>query len=247
MKYRARIPVLLMACLLLFACASDRKDPTGSQFWHLSERYPVTYSQQLIAYSYEKNGQIFYLTVTKNKHAGTDKSATVLQTEEHSNRTYTLCSRTLNGKDTSLQYTFYEYTADAFRFFLGNEEAALSIENVLSIDEAIALFEQPTSPNGDIVLLKTECSAYFRLASCNLEISIYPNDDGKQYRISTSDAEQRTEDGETYLYVVSDNRIIYTNGTDTVTIRQTNRSGEEHVAYNTLSECKALLAMLRAN
>lgn len=247
LKYRTRLITLTMALLLLvcgFGCKQPKTAETESALWHLSERYPVTYGTLRHAYVYEKDGQIFYLSVARAKAATARNTATTIETKESGERTYTLCKHELMGTDSASQYTFYACQTETLRFILGNEEADLAIDSVLTMDEAIALIEHPLSPKGDVSLQKEEWSAYYRLDACNLEISVFPNDDGKQYRLAESEAEQRTEDGETYLFNASENLILYSNGTDTVSIRQINRSGKDHVAYNTVSECKALIAML---
>ena len=95
-------------------------------------------------------------------------------------------------------------------------------------------------------MIENEWSAYYRLESCNLEISVFPSDGGEHYRKCESTYESRTEGSETYLLYEADNSICYTNGTDTVLIHQSNRAGMKHTSYNTVSECKAILSLLRS-
>ena len=248
MKYRFRSVFLLMLCLLLLGCGADRQNTDAaadeSPLWQLSKRYTANYSTVYHAYTYEKDGQFFYLTESGNARIPVNRTVTLLDTKEKDGIVCSLYQNDKKGDDTKQSYTFYEYVTDAHRYVLGIEESGLLMESLLSMDEAIELFEHPTSPAHGVVLQNEEWSAFYRLDSCYLDISIYPNDGGRQYRLAESSADAREESGESYLYDTSVDAVIYTNGTSTVRIRQSNRSETEHVSYNTLSECKAILAML---
>lgn len=247
MKQRIRILCLLFAGLLLLACGTDqtnRKPDKPAGLWNVSERYPTTYGTVRHAYTYDRNGQMFYLIVSRSK-ANSSESQNVLSSEDRDGKTYSLCKSSKKGDDTKEDYTYYSCVIDSLRYVIGIEESGLQMENVLSMQEAIDLFNDPGAAGVEgVSLLLEEWSVYCRLDACNLEISVYPGDMGKQYRSLADTYEARSEDGESYLYDESDGAVAYTNGTDTVCIKQINRSGAEHVAYNTVSECKALLALI---
>lgn len=246
MKHAVRLILLLLACMLLFGCKTDRKARIAAEdsaVWTLKDRYPVTYGTLRHAYTYTKDGKSFYLSIARSKReAGSFRNP--IETRDKDDRQYALCESAKKGDDTKADYTYYECLTGTFSYTLMKDESGFAIESILSMDEAIALIEDPATQIEGLTLLNDEWSAYYRLDSCNLDISLYPEDGGKHYRQLSSTYEERTEDGKTYLFNSHDNAIAYTNGTDTVVIKQTNRSGAEHVAYNTVAECRAILALL---
>ena len=251
MKHGIRFVLLLLIFLLPFGCSkndgSHAAEKDSSSVWSLRDRYPVTYGTMRHAYTYEKSGQTFYLTVARNKSAaGTSKDP--IDTLTKDGLTVSLLeSEKIDSDETLTDYTYYACDTDTYRYTVGIELSGFQMQSLLSAEDAIALIQDPYAKINGLTLQKEEWSAYYRLDACNLEISIVPNDGGKAYRALQSTYEERSEGGETYLFSESDQAIAYTNGTDTVHIRQSNRSGKEHVAYSTLSECKALLALLGNN
>ena len=61
---------------------------------------------------------------------------------------------------------------------------------------------------------------------------------------SLRQCQEITQDGETYFVSSAGDDIVYTDGTHSVQIRQANRSGQNAPDYHTISECKAILALL---
>ena len=246
MKLHTRLIFLLLLCLLPFGCGSDRANEdaaaAASPVWQLSDRYQATYGTIRHAYTYEKDGQTLYLTVGKNKRTTPNVTETVVEQKTKGDRTYLLCKANNKGQEEAKNGTYYQCLTGTYRYTVDLSDADLQIETLLSMDEAIKLIEQPTAEIAGLKHLSEEWSAFYRLESCNLEILIDPNDGGSLYRQSESTYESRTENGETYL--CSNDTIVYTDGSSSVLIRQANRSGAEHVSYITLSECKAILAML---
>ena len=251
MKHGIRFVLLLLVFLLPFGCSKNEGTGTteknSSSVWSMRDRYPVTYGTMRHAYTYEKDRQTFYLTVARSKPSvGSSKDP--IETLTKDGLTVSLLeSEKVDSDETLTDYTYYACDTDSYYYTVGIELSGFQMQSLLSSEDVIALIRDPYAQMNGLALLKEEWSAYYRLDTCNLEISIIPNDGGKQYRTLQSTYEERSEGGETYLYSESDQAIAYTNGTDTVHIRQSNRSGKEHVAYNTLSECKALLSLLGNN
>ena len=120
----------------------------------------------------------------------------------------------------------------------------MRIETVLPMEDAIALMWAPESPRGNVELCEIEWNAQYRTDDCNLEILVRPNDSGTLIKSLPASYQSVTEDGETYYTSSSNDDIAYTNGTHSIQIRQANRAGGSKVNYHTLSECKAILALL---
>ena len=76
---------------------------------------------------------------------------------------------------------------------------------------------------------------------------MYVNDNGKHAAAPSDKYEAREEKGASYLYSEYDRAILYTDGMNSIWIRQADRADMKHKAYDTLSECKAILAMLGSN
>lgn len=246
MKHRLCILLLLLACLLPFGCGGDRQQAAAesSSVWELAKRYPSTYGTIRHAYTYERNGQIFYLSIARGKKVS-DASKEPLDSMTKDGLTVNLLeSSKRDSDDTLTDFTYYACDSEPYRYTIGIEQSGLMMQTLLSTEEAFALIRDPHAKIEGLTLQTEEWSAYLRLDACNLEISIFPNDGGRQYRLCEDTFESRTENGESYLYDTNNDAIAYTNGTDTVVIRQSNRSGAEHTPYNTLTECKALLALL---
>lgn len=241
--------ILTLLCLLAFGCQTDpasEKADTPAGMWNLGSRYVSTYGTLRHAYTYEKDGQTFYLTVARNRK--TESSAQeILSSDTQNGQTYSLCKGKKKDEQSEKEYTYYECLTGSFRYFIGKDEPEFHAENLLSMPDAIRLIDRPDAQIDGITLLSEEWSAYYRLDSCNLEISVFPDDHGAQHAVYAATYEQQTESEESYLYSETDGVIVYTDGTSTVLIRQANRSGKEHHAYNTLSECKAILALLGTN
>ena len=238
--------ILMILCLLPIACKTDgRTDDSSnvSAVWDLGSRYPITYGTMRHAYTYIKDGKSFYLIVSRSKRfAGSSEN--VIESKTVGDRVYALCKSRKTGDDTKSDYTFYECPTGTYVFTIIKEESDFHMESILSMDQAIELIEDPHTEIEGLSFEAEEWSGYYRLASCNLEISLFPNDAGAKYRKLAADYPEQTEDGERYLYHEADGTIVYTDDTSTAVIKQSNRSGSEHTAYNTIAECKALLALL---
>lgn len=247
MRRHFRSVWILLFCLLLLGCGSGSKRVLGesSAIWKLSDRYAVTYGTLRHVFTYQKDNRYFYLFVSRNpREAGSSKN--VIESETKNDRVYALC-KSASKVDASETGTYYECLTGSFRYCINLDEENQAVESLLSMSEAIALMENPVPQSDALILINDEWTAYYRLESCNLEIELFPGDGGKQYRSLESKYEPRTEGKDSYLYLESDSIICYTDGTDTVMIKQTNRAGSEHTAYNTVTECKAILALLKTN
>ena len=237
---------VLLICILPFGCRKDSgtdEAQGSSPLWHLGERYPSTYGTMRHAYTYEKDGQQFYLTVSRGKRSAALTNEPIEQLTRDG-LTVSLYKSEKRGDETLTDYTYYECVTDAYRYSIGIEQSGLLMESLLSIDQALQLMQNPKAAIDGLLLCDEEWSAYYRLDSCSLEISVFPDDRGAHVQSCDETFSERTEDGETYLMRDSDGFIFYTNGAHSIAIRQSNRSGMEHTSYNTLTECKAILAML---
>ena len=241
-----RIPALLLAILMLLACsgsASVIRKTEQSNMWSLGDRYQSTYSILRYYASYLVNGELFYLKASRNKKE-TGLSKNVIDYKTVDGIVYALCESNQIDDDGNALYTYYECYTGQFRYVIGNEEKGFHIERILSVDDAIALIADPASPKGRLKLAEEEWNAMYRLAGCNLEILVRANDKGSLVKSLSSKYEPYTENGETYYISSFENGIAYTDGTHSVQIRQSDRADVPSDNYHTLSECKAVLALL---
>lgn len=250
MKHKLiRAASLLLLICLAAACggkggkASERV-LEKSAVWTLGDRYPLTYSSLAYAASYEASGEMFTLSVRRNaKETGMSKS--VKESRSVDGIVYALCESKNKDADGNAFFTYYECYTGSFRYVIGSENSLLHIETVLSMDDAIALIAAPESPQDSVKLLEAEWSAQYRTEACNLDILIRPNDKDALVKSLSSSYRQQTENGETYYVSSAGDEIVYSDGTSSVQIRQGNRSAENITNYLTLSECKAILTLLK--
>ena len=211
--------------------------------WSLGDRYPSTYSSLRYYASYLINGELFYLKASRNmKETGLSKNVIDYKTVD--GIVYALCESNPKSDDKNASYKYYECYTGRYQYVIGNEDSGFDIERVLSLDDAIALISDPSSPKGRLKLAEEEWNALYRLEGCNLEILVRSNDKGALAKSLSSKFEAHTENGETYYTSATEKDIVYTDGTHSVRIRQTDRAGFSSEDYHTLSECKAILALL---
>lgn len=255
MKHRMLCIAALLLSLLLFpACSKDKntEDPASdpvrtveySAVWTLNERYPLTYSSLSYIVTYEANGEPFCLKAGRNKKE-TGMSQRVRESRTVNGLVFALCDSKKKDADGNPANTYYECYTGEYRYFIGREESdGFYMETILSADDAIALMNRPTAPKDGVRFLEEEWNAQFRTEGCNLEILIRPNDGGRLVRSLPASYTAQTEGDDVYYVSSSRDDIVYTNGTHSVQIRQANRSGVASESYHTLSECKAILALL---
>ncbi len=252
MNRRIRLTLLFLVLILLAGCGGGSGDPSAepaepafrqSALWSLGERYGSEYSRIRYFLAYQKDGEAFCIQITRSDKTPAS-SASAIETREDRGVVCTLKNASgMSGSD-SFSYTAYECSDGAFLYRIGQEKNDYRVEDVLSFDEAISLVLSPETPPDGIVLTERNWNAYFRTASCNLELLICV-DDGGALAASLSDSYvSKTEDGETYFVSDYGNTIVWTDGTNSVEIRQANRTGADPVSYNTLSECREVLALL---
>ena len=247
----SRIIVLLFVFAVFAACgckSSHLNDRAleHSNVWTLGERYPVNYSSLTYFVTYEAAGEPFCLKATRNaKETGMNKH--VLESRNIDGIVYALCEYGKTGADGNTLYTFYECYTGNYRYFIGRESEGFHIEDILSLTDAVELINSPESPSRKIKFCEAEWNALYRTDACNLEILIRPNDKGALIKSLSSGYLAQTEGGETYYISSGDDEIAYTDGTNSVQIRQANRSGADVQSYHTLSECKAVLSLLGSN
>ena len=241
---------LVLLLFLLPACSKDQPaaDPAarsieGSSVWSLAERYPSKYTTITYTVTYEANGEPFCLKVSRSKQK-TDLSKHVLASREENGLTYTLREGTEQTKDGKAAYTYYECLTGSFRYRIGRESDGFHIESLLSMDEAIALMNDPSSPGASVTLSDTEWDAYFTMDGCNLDVLLRPNDGGALIGSLSATHSAREENGETIYATEKGDDVAYTNGVDSIRIRQADRAGADHTDYHTLSECREILAYL---
>jgi len=243
-----RIAALLLLTILLAACSgagqkTEKRALEDAAVWNLSERYPVTYSSLHYIAIYTCGGEQFCLKASRNAKE-TGMSSRVVDSRSTNGIVFALCESKQKNSDGSASYTYYECYTGSFRYFIGRESDGFRIENILSMDDAIALMNAPeTLPKG-VALEDAEWDAQFRTDACNLEILIRPNDSGALVKSLPSSYHEETEDDASFNVSSSGDDIVYTDGVHSVQIRQANRSGYDAPNYHTLSECKAILALL---
>lgn len=249
MIHRIR-PLLLLLALLLFAgcTGGDGKgaeDPAfrRSELWSLGNRYNAEYTQISYFLAYRKGDSPFRMLISRSqKPSGSSKDP--IETREQDGVVCALCKGYPVGETDAEAYTYYECFDGQFRYRIGQEKSGFLVEDALSFDEAIELIASPETPPNGILLTDREWSAYFRTPTCNLEVMIRPDDGGAMTRSLPVSFSGKTEDGETVYVSGIGDTIVWTDGTSSVEIRQANRAGVEAVSYNTLSECRELLALL---
>ena len=241
-----RAVVLTLLLVLLSACGnSGGGDRTLEQYdvWSLSSRYPVNYSSLTYIATYQSKGEPFCLKASRNLKE-TGMSRRVKESRTVNGIVYTLCEGKKADENGKSLNTYYECYTGSFRYYIGRESDGFFIESVLSMDDAIALIENPTSPRSGIKFCDAEWNAQYRTDACNLEILIRPDDNGALVTEVSSIYREMTENGETYYTSSTGDDIVFTDGRHSVQIRQANRAGQSAPNYHTLSECKAILAML---
>lgn len=241
-----RAAFLLLFSVLLIACGktgSGDRALERSDVWTLSTRYPVNYSSLTYIATYQAKGEPFCLKATRNvKETGMSKR--VKESRTVNGIVYALCETKKIDDNGNAVNTYYECYTGNFRYYIGRESDSFYIESVLSMDDAIALIETPASPGSGIKLCDEEWNAQYRTDACNLEILIRPNDKGALVNGLAGTYRAQTENGETFYTSSKGGEIVYSNGTHSVQILQANRAGQSAPNYLTLSECKAILAML---
>jgi len=247
MNKRTRIVLLLLALLLLLGCAGNGSAEEAafrrSEVWSLASRYDAEYSTISYFIAYRKGNDPFRMLISRSeKPAGSSKN--VIESYTDGGIECALCRGTAFVNDVGVTFTLYECFDGRFRYRIGIEEDGYHVEDVLSFEEAIALIASPETPPNGIDLTEREWNAYFRTDSCNLEVLLCPEDGGKLLRALPSSFSAKTVDGETIYVSNIGDAIIFTDGTNSVEIRQANRVGTDPTIYNTLTECKALLALL---
>ena len=241
-----RTAVVLLLIVILIACGSksvrSERKLEQSAVWTLSSHYPVNYSSLSYFVTYLANGEPFCLKATHNVKE-TGMSRRVKESRTVDGIVYALCE-SKKQIDDKAAYTYYECYTGACRYFIGRESDGFYIENYLSMDDAIALIDSPESPSCKCKLSETEWNAQFRTDACNLEILIRPNDGGALVQSLGSSYIEQTENGETFYAASNGDEIVYTDGVSSVQIMQATRSGQASQNYLTVSECKAILALL---
>ena len=241
--FRAAAALLLL--LLLAACGGNTRDRVLEQsgVWKLGERYSVNYSNLIYAATYEANGETFLLQVSRSKKQ-TGMSQRVIESRKADGIVYALCESKKTDSEGKPEYTYYECYTGSFRYVIGRQASGFRIESVLSMDKAIALIGSPESPKGKIKLRETEWDARYQNDGYDLEVMIRANDKGALIKELSDKYQAQTENGETYY--ISDNKdtVAYTDGVSSVQIRQEKRRGHDAPSYLTISECKAILALL---
>lgn len=254
MKRRIICLTALLLAVLFFPACKKQSEPEQvttagprtieqSAVWTLNERYPLTYSNLKYFVTYLKDGEPFCLQATRNKKA-TGMSNRVRESREIDGIVFALCEGKKKDNNGNATYTFYECYTGSFRYYIGRESDGFFIENILSMDDAIALMASPESPRGSVELSEVEWNAEYRTDACDLQIMIRPNDVGALTRSLSASYQTQTEGEETYYVSASNDEIVYTDGQHSVQIRQANRAGKSAPDYHTLSECKAILALL---
>ena len=244
MKYK-RLLTLLLVLLFTVSCAAANSE--NAKLWKLGKRYDnLTYGTITHAFEYEKNGERFYLSVTRDKQAA-GSSKNVQSSVTIDSLEYALCETDQKTPDGTRNFTYFECLTGDFRYVLGNAETALDMGSLLSLNEAAALMRSPAEVPDGVNYLGESWNAYFRTDASNLEVYIYVDDGGKHVSAASDTYETREEKGDVYRYSEYDRAILYSDGTNSVWIRQSDRAGMKHKAYDTLSECKAILAMLGSN
>ncbi len=241
-----RVAALFFVSMMLFACSKSgagTRKLEQSGVWSLGERYHPTYSSLTYFTTYTVKNEPFCLKATRNKKE-TGMSKRVKDSRKVDGIVYALCESKLQNADGKAAYTYYECFTGSFHYFIGRETEGFFIENYVSMDDAIALITNPSSPKGSVKLSEEEWNAQYRLDACNLEVLIRPNDNGALCKALPSSYQTVTENGETYYVSASGDDIVYTDGTHSVQIRQANRAGYNATNYHTISECKAVLALL---
>ena len=243
-----RATFLLLFSVLLIACGKSESGDRAlerSDVWTLGTRYPVNYSTLTYVATYQVNGETFCLKASRNsKETGMSKYVKESRTEN--GIVYALCELNAAGKNGTALNSYYECYTGSFRYYIGREADMFRIESVLSMNDAIALIQEPTSPRSGIKFCDAEWNAQYRTDACNLEILIRPDDKGALVNGLSSNYQAQTENGETFYTPSNGGEIIYTNGAHSVEIVQANRAGQSAPNYLTLSECKAILALLDA-
>lgn len=244
-----RAAILLLFSVLLIACGKNESGDRAlelSDVWTLGTRYPVNYSTLTYVATYQVNGETFYLKASRNsKETGMSKYVKESRTED--GIVYALCELKATEKDNTVLNSYYECYTGSFRYYIGREADIFRIDSVLSMDDAIALIHTPTSPKSGIKFCDAEWNAQYRTDACNLEILIRADDKGALIKGLSSAFEAQTENGETYYTSSKGGEIVYSNGEHSVEIFQGNRAGQSAPNYLTLSECKAILALLGDN
>ena len=211
--------------------------------WTLPERYSSSYTTLSFTAMYEITGEPVCLQITRNKtQPGSSKR--VLSSKESDGLVCALCESREQTESGEAVNTYYESYTGKYRYFIGRETTGFSIESILSMDEAIAMMSSPAVSLANAKLTGTEWNAYFVTDACNLEILVRPNDGGALVRSLSATHTANTEDGETIYVDKKGDDVAYTNGVDSVRIRQADRADAAHTDYHTLSECKAILALL---
>lgn len=247
----SRLTVLLLSALLLFACSDSKKEPAKtvsveqSAVWNLGKRYDASYSTLTYIVTYEADGEPFCLRINRSKKP-TGSSTHVVESKTVDGTVYALCED-VERSTGKTSYTYYECYTGSFRYFVGRENDGFRIEKCLSMNDAIALIAAPETPTGSVTLSEVEWDAYYRNSACNLEIVIRPNDQGAMLRSPEAGYTPETEGDETYYVSDRNDAIMYTDGVHSIHIRQANRSGADPESYHTLSECKAILALLKTD
>lgn len=257
------LTVLLLFILSITACTGEKQaespaadqsgsNPSGqsatesiedSAVWTLADRYPSDFTTLTYIVTYDIGEEPFCLTTTRSK-AQTGSSKRIRESKEIDGIVYALCESKERTENGDASYTYYECLTGRHRFFIGRESKGFYIENYLSMEDAIALIAAPTSPGKNVHLTETEWNAHLRMDTCYLEIVIRPNDGGALINTLSESHQAKEQNGETIYVNASNDDVAYTNGVDSIRIRQTDRVGAEHTDYHTLSECKAILALL---
>ena len=214
-----------------------------STVWTLPARYSSKYTTLTYFVTYEVDGEQFCLRINRSK-AETGSSKRVRESKEVDGTVYALCESKELDESGNASYTYYECFTGQFHYFIGRESGGFFAEAHLSMDEAIALMKSPVSPGEKVKLSEEEWNAMFQTDTCNLEVLIRPNDNGALIKSLPASYSAKEEAGETVYVSGAGDEIAYTNGTDSIQIRQANRAGTEQINYHTLSECKAILALL---
>ena len=243
-----RAAVLALILVLLSGCGKSDNGNRAlerSDVWTLNSRYPVNYSSLTYIVTYQAQGEPFCLKASRNAKE-TGMSRRVKESRTVNGTVYTLCEGKKTDENGKALNTYYECYTGSFRYYIGRETDGFYIESILSMDDAIALIQKPTSPGSGIKFCDAEWNAQYRTDACNLEILIRPDDNGALVRELAATYQETAENGETYYTSSSGDDIAFSDGKHSVQIRQANRAGQSAPNYHTLSECKAILALLNA-